>query len=74
MLILVGFAQQIELWQQVMPISLPTATNSAMPGYGRHEPRLLGRVILRFLQLIMAIARPTKQVRSRYKSTDLDAV
>ena len=46
MLILVGFAPKSELWQKGMPISLPTATNSAMPGYGRHAPRLFGPFIL----------------------------
>ena len=45
-----------------------------MPGCRRDEPRLFGPFILWFSQQIMAIAMPTKQVRSRYKSTDFDAV
>ena len=39
-----------------------------------HAPRLCGPFIVRLLQQIMAIAMPTKCVRSRYKSTDFDAV
>ena len=51
MLILIGFAQKSELWQQVMSIPPP-------PGYGRHAPRLFGPFIFWFLRQIMAILCP----------------
>ena len=62
MLMLVEFAQESELWRQVMSIS------------HRYAPRLFRPFMVWILQEIMAFAMPTKRVRPMYKSTDFDAV